>query len=89
MTKLTKPVRREVSSLHHGLLIATLTEEGIYLRRVRSREGAKAVRRKKDGTEHSVALGFLLPWGLSYQSAARLHADRDRAERKRSRGRAR
>jgi hypothetical protein len=32
MTKLTRPLRREVSSLHHGPLIVLLTEEGLYLR---------------------------------------------------------
>lgn len=32
MTKLRRPVRREVASLHHGPLVVTLTEEGLYLR---------------------------------------------------------
>lgn len=32
MTRLTRPVRREVMSLHHGPLVVTLAEEGVYLR---------------------------------------------------------
>jgi hypothetical protein len=36
-TALTKPVRREVASLHHGALIVTLAPEGVYFREKRRR----------------------------------------------------
>lgn len=36
-TPLTKPLRREVASLHHGALIVTLAPEGVYFREKRRR----------------------------------------------------
>ena len=36
-TRISKPVRRIVSTLHHGDLVVTLAEEGVYYREPRRR----------------------------------------------------
>ena len=37
MIRATKPVRRLVATLHHGDLVCTITEEGVYYREKRRR----------------------------------------------------
>ena len=89
MTKLTKLVRREVPSRRSGNLVATVANEGVYVRRARSYEGERIVRRRKNGTEYTTVLGFLVEWGLVYQIGAKLFAGKVRAERRANRGRGR
>jgi hypothetical protein len=36
-TRISKPVRRVITTLHHGELTCTITEEGIYYREPRRR----------------------------------------------------
>lgn len=63
---LTRPVTRQVTSLHFGQLVVTLAEEGVYLRQ-RGRRRSSAV---------------LLPYGVAFQRATMLHLSRERAEKK-------